>query len=337
MTAIGRRGFLKGALLAAGAAALPTTAQATPAKHKPKPRAATDAQYPVNRAPLQPAAFLRLPPGAVTPAGWLATQLDYQLNGLNGRYQDDSHFLVFNSTGWVDPSQARLGGGAVLAARLRRPRLRHRRRDRAVQHRAVDQRRSWRPRQSDGFFGPTGPAHHHQRPRRPVAAHADDARAALLVGVPPTTRACTTFLTRVLRATSPRNPSTCSPTAGATTRWGDTIDVIYWLYNRTGNSHLLDLVTRIHANWRTGQAASPACTTSTSRRASASPPSTGRCPAHRPTTTRLPELRERCWAGTASSPAAVSRATRTRGPVSATRARVSRPAASSSSWPATRS
>src|SRR5215472_11227690 len=61
-------------------------------------------QYPLNRAPLQPAAFLRLPPGAVQPAGWLATQLDHQVNGLNGQYQSESHFLVLGNTGWANPS-----------------------------------------------------------------------------------------------------------------------------------------------------------------------------------------------------------------------------------------
>src|SRR5437588_9395759 len=95
-----RRGFLKGSLatvggvLLSGGAIMTTTGVAA---------AATGAQYPVNRAPLRPAAFLRLPPGSVRPAGWLATQLDYQLTGLNGRYPDLSHFLVLDNTGWVHP------------------------------------------------------------------------------------------------------------------------------------------------------------------------------------------------------------------------------------------
>ena len=38
----------------------------------------------------------------------------------------------------------------------------------------------------------------------------------------------------------------------AYTRWGDTLEIIYWLYNRTGDAWLLNLVTKIHrnsANW----------------------------------------------------------------------------------------
>src|SRR4051794_33334623 len=92
---IGRREFITGSLATAGGVLMTTTGTAAAATRA--------AQYPLNRAPLQPAAFLRLPPGATRPAGWLATQLKYQLNGLNGRYQDVSHFLVFDNTGWVRP------------------------------------------------------------------------------------------------------------------------------------------------------------------------------------------------------------------------------------------
>jgi hypothetical protein len=96
-----RRTFLKSTAVLLGAGALGGTA--APAAATAALPHASGAQYPVNSAPLQPAAFLRLPPGAVRPQGWLATQLDYQLNGLNGQYQQVSHFLDFSQTGWVQP------------------------------------------------------------------------------------------------------------------------------------------------------------------------------------------------------------------------------------------
>src|SRR5262245_12165590 len=82
-----RRTFLVGSALATGAVLLPSTpATASPGK-----------------APLQPAAFRRLPPGAVRPQGWLATQLNRQVNGLGGRYPEVSGYLQFDQTGWVHP------------------------------------------------------------------------------------------------------------------------------------------------------------------------------------------------------------------------------------------
>ena len=53
--------------------------------------------------PLQPAAYLRLKPGAVKAAGWLATQLDMQVTGLCGHYPETSHFLQYDQTGWIHP------------------------------------------------------------------------------------------------------------------------------------------------------------------------------------------------------------------------------------------
>ncbi|MFD1051469.1 hypothetical protein ACFQ1S_40955, partial [Kibdelosporangium lantanae] len=53
---------------------------------------------------LRPAALQRLAPGAVKPTGWLATQLDHQFHGLNGRFQEVSHYLQFADTGWTNPA-----------------------------------------------------------------------------------------------------------------------------------------------------------------------------------------------------------------------------------------
>src|SRR5438094_452058 len=92
--AVDRRTLLAGT---AGAAAL-TAVKA------PGAAAAAVAGYVVNRAPLHPDAFLRLPPGSTKATGWLATQLGYQLNGLNGRMTEVSHFLQYDNTGWIHPN-----------------------------------------------------------------------------------------------------------------------------------------------------------------------------------------------------------------------------------------
>jgi hypothetical protein len=55
-------------------------------------------------APLQAAKFLRLPPGSVQASGWLATQLNYQVNGLNGQFPEVSSYLDYSTTGWINPS-----------------------------------------------------------------------------------------------------------------------------------------------------------------------------------------------------------------------------------------
>jgi hypothetical protein len=214
--------------------------------------AATGAQYPVNRSPLQPAAFLRLPPGSVTPGGWLATQLDYQLNGLNGRYADTSHFLVFDNTGWVNPS---LVGWEEVPYWLRGyGDLGYVTGDATVQSTT----QKWieavlATQSSDGFFGPT-------ELRTSLNNHAD------LWPHMPMLHALRSYcefhndasvqdaLTRYFHFVAAQ-PIGVFTDGWGNTRWGDAIDVIYWLYNRTGDSTLLDLVTTIHqhaANWAGG-------------------------------------------------------------------------------------
>ncbi|QQQ73556.1 RICIN domain-containing protein [Saccharothrix sp. 6-C] len=225
-----------GAGTALGAAPPPATAQAGPF-------------YPAHRAPLRPAAFLRLPPGAVRARGWLATQLDKQLDGLNGRLQEVSHFLRFDATGWVRPE---LGGWEEVPYWLRGyGDLGYVTGDARV----LGDTQRWveavlATQAADGFFGPSAlrgslNGHADLWPHMPMlhalrswAEFHDDTRVD---------RALTRFF-----AFTARQPDAVFADGWGATRWGDTIDVVLWLYNRTGDTALLDLTRRIHrfsASW----------------------------------------------------------------------------------------
>jgi Beta-L-arabinofuranosidase, GH127/Ricin-type beta-trefoil lectin domain-like len=222
-----RRTFIKGSALAVGGTLLTDT----------------------SKAPLQPLTFLRLPPGAVRPQGWLATQLDRQLNGLNGRYQEFSHFLRFNETGWV---RADLGGWEEVPYWLRGyGDLGYVTGDARV----LSDTERWinavlATQASDGFLGPSSlrtalNGHADLWPHMPMlhalrswAEYHNDGRVE-------------TTLTRYFQFMN-RQPDTVFSDGWGATRWGDTIDVIVWLYNKTGDASLLDLTRRIHqhsANW----------------------------------------------------------------------------------------
>ncbi|MET0136476.1 MAG: RICIN domain-containing protein [Kibdelosporangium sp.] len=234
---IQRRTFIKGGMLAT-AGTLLTDQVAHAAAH-----------YPGHRAPLRPAAFLRLPPGAVRPQGWLATQLDRQLTGLTGRLPEISHFLQFGNTGWV---RADLGGWEEVPYWLRGfGDLGYVTGDARV----LAETERWinavvATQASDGFFGPSQLrnalfGHADLWPHMPMLhalrSWADYRNDTRIDGV----------LTRFFQFMG-RQPDGVFSDGWGATRWGDTIDVIYWLYTRTGDSSLLDLTRRIHqrsANW----------------------------------------------------------------------------------------
>jgi hypothetical protein len=198
-----------------------------------------------NRAPLQPAAYLRLKPGAVRAAGWLATQLDKQVNGLCGHYPETSHFLQYDNTGWIHPN---LGGWEEVPYWLRGfvdlGYVTGNATVLATANRWIDGVLATQA--SDGFFGPTSlrtalNGHLDPWPHMPmlhaIRSHADysgDTR------VDP-------FLTRYFAYLSSQPTGVFSEGWGSQ-RWGDMIDVLYWCYNRTGDASLLTLVRRIHAN-----------------------------------------------------------------------------------------
>jgi len=104
---VSRRTVLQAGLAAAGGAATGglTMLAGTPAAAAATSPNVSPAGYVTRRAPLQQAAFLRLPPGSVQASGWLATQLDLEVNGLCGRYPEVSSYLSYATTGWINPSQ----------------------------------------------------------------------------------------------------------------------------------------------------------------------------------------------------------------------------------------
>ncbi|MFE2887259.1 RICIN domain-containing protein [Streptomyces sp. NPDC059272] len=188
--------------------------------------------------------FTRLRPGSITPRGWLAGQLRLQLAGLCGQYATRSHFLDLATSGWAHPERDGweelpywLRGYVPLAIATS---------DAA----ALDQARRWfdavlATQQDDGFFGPRslrtslngGPDFWPFLPLlqalRTYEEYTGDQRI-----VP--------FLVRFLRFINAQGRGAFD-SSWVSLRWGDGMDIAVWLYRRTGEAFLLDLVDKMHA------------------------------------------------------------------------------------------
>lgn len=246
-----RRIFLTRTLAAAGGVAMSGMAALPAQAAAPRPPvelvgpARNASHYPASRAPLRQTPFLRLPPGSITPKGWLREQLDLQLSGLNGRMPEVSDYLDPATSGWSVPSR---GGWEELPYWLRGfGDLGYVTGDARV----LELTRAWidrilATRQSDGFFGPSelrtslngGPDFWPHMPvldaLRSWHEYSGDERVMPV-------------LTGWLGYLNAQDPSQFGRGWG-TFRCGDTIGSAYWLYNRTGDAWLLDLVRALHAH-----------------------------------------------------------------------------------------
>jgi hypothetical protein len=235
---VDRRTFLAGTVAVPAVAALTETITGGPAD-------AAAPGYLINRAPLQPDAFLRLPPGSTRAAGWLATQLGYQLDGINGRMTEISHFLQYDNTGWIHPN---LTGWEELPYWLKGfGSLGYVTGDSRVRTETTKWINGVLATQAgDGFFGPTGlrtslnngPDFWPHMPMlhaiRSYGEFTGDTRI-----VP--------FFTRFFQFVNAQPASAFNQSWGSQ-RWADTLEVVFWTYNRTGDAFLLDLARKIHNN-----------------------------------------------------------------------------------------
>lgn len=195
------------------------------AEQPPDPRAPL-----MNRAPLEPTPFIRLPIGNVRPEGWLKRQLELQKSGLTGSaekiydaLQPNSAWLGGDGENWErGPYYVR--GLVALAHTLDDPELKQR------TIKWID----WvlQSQRADGSFGPR--SNDDWWPRMIVLYSLRDHYEASGDGrvVP--------FLLRYFRYQLSELPKRPLRDWGRA-RAGDNIDVVLWTYNLTGESFLLDV------------------------------------------------------------------------------------------------
>ena len=208
-------------------------------------RAQAGGYYAPDKAPLAPSAFQKLPVGAIKPGGWLKIQLNNEADGLTGRLTQTSHFLDIHNTGWTDANK---GGFEEVGYWLRG----------FVDlgfvtgnKRIIETSKQWvdgilSTQAPDGYFGPTalrtsvdgGPD---LWPHMPIL---DALRSYQEATNDPR---IIPFMTRYFQFQDKVKTDWFNK-SWAGVRWGDNLDSIVWLYNRTGDSSLIALAKKIHAH-----------------------------------------------------------------------------------------
>ncbi len=217
--------------------------------------------YAVNRPPLAPTPFVKLPVGAVRPEGWLLAQLRLQANGFHGNLKEISRFLRKPNNAWLNPEgQGEHGweevpywlkGFGDCAYLL----------DNADQ---IAEAREWieaalRSQRPDGFFGPRG-----QGAKATVAS--TEGKYDLWPNMVmlnclqsyfeyTNDRRILDFMSKYFRFEASMPEADFLPPFWQQQRAADNLASVYWLYNRTGEEWLLDLAAKVHhhtAPWTDG-------------------------------------------------------------------------------------
>lgn len=203
--------------------------------------------YPDNRSPLRTNPLIKLPAGYIKPAGWLGHQLELMAQGMVGRLPELSPWCDIATSAWANPKGEGqnpweempywLKGLVSLGFALHHPEL-------------IEQARRWvnailAAQRADGYFGPE-----HNRQRGDLWSNMCILYALRTWHEATDDPRILPALTRYFRwmATIPPTKLYDHAKYGYTCRewWqavrgGDNLDSIYWLYNRTGESWLLDL------------------------------------------------------------------------------------------------
>ena len=215
--------------------------------------------YAGNRAPLLPSPLIKLPVGAVEPRGWLRGQLELEAEGMIGHMTELSRWCNFDESAWVTPDGSGkwaweempywLKGYVDLAYVLKDP------------HHMAEAKR-WidsiiASQRSDGTFGPKGNFEKNDLWPHMCVLYALRSYYEA-TGDPRVIYLMTRYFQYVQRIPADRLFAWDRAYSSGWWQWirgGDQLDSMYWLYNRTGDSWLLDLAKINHsrtADWTSG-------------------------------------------------------------------------------------
>ena len=206
---------------------------------KTPPFAGGNRHYVSNRAPLLGSPLVKLPIGSVEPKGWLLGQLRLMRDGFTGRLaeisrflKDDSGWITLKGKGWEEAPYW-LKGYGDLGYILK---------DQEI----ISKAKTWlelalKSQGSDGYFGSVDNRENHDLWPNMVMLFALRSRheATGDARVLP-------FMTRYFHYENDLPDGELLPGSWQKLRGGDNLEVVYWLYNRTGESFLLDLGRRLH-------------------------------------------------------------------------------------------
>lgn len=203
--------------------------------------------YTSNQGKLQSEAFMRLPLGAVQPAGWLLDQLELQKNGITGAMEEYGNYGA--NSGWLGGTGESWEKGSYYVRGL--VALAYTLHDDAL----IEKAQKWidwslNSQTSSGFFGPSNNDDWWARMPMLVAIR-DYYEATEYLGTPD--ERVMPFFEKYFRyqlKTLPSRPLT----SWAQARGGDNLEVVYWLYNRlydesdpSASDWLLDLAKLIES------------------------------------------------------------------------------------------
>ncbi|MCL6628137.1 MAG: glycoside hydrolase family 127 protein [Armatimonadetes bacterium] len=196
--------------------------------------------YVFNRPPLLANAFAKLPTGAIKPRGWLRGQLELMANGMTGHLDEGLSPWLTKESGWwngTGPGWEEVSywvkGLTSLAYVLDDPQLKVKAR------RWLDAVRFHQ--QPDGYFGPQeNKTKKDLWPNMPMLFAFQTSYEAT------GDKRVLDVMRRYFEFESKVPESDFLSGSWQKIRGGDNLESVYWLYNRTGESWLLDLAKRIH-------------------------------------------------------------------------------------------
>src|SRR4051812_2678929 len=212
--------------------------------------------YTANRRPLVPSGLIKLPIGSITPKGWLRHQLELEANGMTGRLPEISKWSKFDGNAWADPNGEGHSGWEELPYWLKGyGDLGYVLKDEKI----ISAARKWidamlNSQEADGWFGPRSlktslkgkpDLWPHMVMLNVLQSYYEFSKDDRVVP----------FMIRYFRWLNQQPGETFSNGYWPKIRFGDNVESVYWVYNRTGEPWLLELGTRIHenmANWSSG-------------------------------------------------------------------------------------